>query len=251
MTTDVNMQIGDRSTTRLGFTLVELLVVVAIIALLIAMLLPALSKAKAVAVRVNCAAQLRGVGLAIRMYVEDNQQWMPKKLHDHSNKLMNNGEMYGLGLLYATDNINTPDAGYIAKRSMLDCPGRQYVNGWPFNVPFFKPRFCGYSFCNPAALPGNNKYPNAVKIGDLRPQFWEYKAEVDYNCWVACFRDNGTNPVESPHENEGVNGVFRDGSVAYAVRPTEDGWPYHNLSKSESGNKISEAPLWRELSLLR
>jgi prepilin-type N-terminal cleavage/methylation domain-containing protein len=55
-----------------GFTLIELLVVVAIIAVLIAILLPSLGRAKANAVRVKCAAQLRAWGSIITLYSHEN-----------------------------------------------------------------------------------------------------------------------------------------------------------------------------------
>src|SRR5687768_1602975 len=60
-----------------GFTLVELLVVIAIIAILIAILLPVLSRAKEQANRVACAASLRMLGTATMMYLDDNRQWYP------------------------------------------------------------------------------------------------------------------------------------------------------------------------------
>ncbi len=55
-----------------GFTLIELLVVVAIIALLIAILLPALGKAKTVAVRTKCLAVLKNWGTAINLYITES-----------------------------------------------------------------------------------------------------------------------------------------------------------------------------------
>jgi prepilin-type N-terminal cleavage/methylation domain-containing protein/prepilin-type processing-associated H-X9-DG protein len=73
-----------RASGRFGFTLVELLVVIGIIALLISMLLPALGRVQAQARGVQCQANLRTIGQAIYLYVDRNKGSLPYGFWDGS-----------------------------------------------------------------------------------------------------------------------------------------------------------------------
>ncbi|KAB2659998.1 MAG: type II secretion system protein [Verrucomicrobia bacterium] len=72
-----------RGTTRgrRAFTLIELLVVIAIIAILAGLLMPGLATARGRARRIACVSNLRQLGVAFRMYADDNGGWLPETTH--------------------------------------------------------------------------------------------------------------------------------------------------------------------------
>ena len=67
----------NRAATPSGFTLIELLVVIAIIAILAAILLPALAAAKSRAQRIQCASDMRQLGMGFPIFASDHDDMLP------------------------------------------------------------------------------------------------------------------------------------------------------------------------------
>ncbi len=64
---------------KLGFTLVELLVVIGVIVVLVGILMPALASARRAAGQAACAGNLRQWAMALNMYANENGEWLPRR----------------------------------------------------------------------------------------------------------------------------------------------------------------------------
>ena len=89
-----------------GFTLVELLVVIGIIALLIAILMPALAAAKSQANQLSCSANLRGIGQIMHMYAGDHKGNIPRDYYY-------DGQYIGGHILWAEAFARYVNKGYV------------------------------------------------------------------------------------------------------------------------------------------
>ncbi len=114
---------------RKGFTLIELLVVIAIIAILAAMLLPVLAKAREAARRASCLSQVRQIGLAARMYADQNKNYLPR-VSTGSEDPDAYEVLGGFGLLTYTN--------YLDDARVLMCPSDGKISEDPFDPDDFE-----------------------------------------------------------------------------------------------------------------
>lgn len=102
-----------------AFTLIELLVVIAIIAILAAMLLPALASAKQRAWMTSCTSNLHQIGLGMRMFADDNNEFYPESGTDIYWDTTDAQPPVGSGKQSWMQQV----VSYVGSTNVYNCPG--------------------------------------------------------------------------------------------------------------------------------
>jgi prepilin-type N-terminal cleavage/methylation domain-containing protein len=231
-----------------GFTLVELLVVIAVIGILIALLLPAVQAAREAARRAQCKSNLRQLALAVQLYESAHRHFPPSAIVDFNTTVTSNNESWGVhgrilpfleqGHLYeqvsmnagwdfqaAIDGMRVPiyacpsDPG---SRQIRD-PGGGRVRLYPTSYGFNLGTWFVY---DPISRIGGDGafFPNStISTADFLDGTSQTLLAAEVKAWQPYTRNGGPSSTSAPRSAPQASSVVASGSQYKDTGHTE--WP--------------------------
>lgn len=228
-----------------GFTLIELLVVISIIALLVAILLPALGRARAAAYQIICKSNLKQFGIALHLYVADNDDTFP--VMDYRKGVMP-GRLHPQGMYWCvqfskymgvkwTDHVEVDlSTGLVIgdgphPSRIFDCPARKEKLwlGYGVNYP---------DVVNYTNMQGISKFRNPHKLSKIKntssimfmSETWTNKVPGTWDGFAVVYSYARFAPNEDL-DNDGIDDSYRYSSSGIL--------PYNNIGYRHGSDKKS------------
>jgi len=244
---------GSRSKIVTGFTLVELLVVIGIIAVLIAILMPALNRVRAHAASTQCLSNLRQIGQVCFVYASENKGFLPTAQVDSIEVIVGGGL---IASPLTTGDGRTASSHQMKQQLFRMCQGGTKVFYCPSN-DLWDPSNDSTAGTPPLPAHEPERFEEGPVFADttgVRIKYWYMgnpwrdsgvRAGVDgtndgYKQWIDA-NNNGSNRDEyickqgEKHAEEIVIATDQTRQASNAV-----GWSFFHGSRQNLGNKVTD-----------
>jgi prepilin-type N-terminal cleavage/methylation domain-containing protein len=218
-----------------AFTLIELLIVIAIVGVLISLVIPSMQGARAAARSGLCLAREKGLWVYVEMYRADRKNWYPTNrtwlqtgttapITEPDNQL---GRFLVQIRPYYNDALRN-DRNADASKNQLLCPGTGYVPKTDYDINYIREHayvddgvqllsynpnaHFGYGSLNSQ---GREWWPKR-EIRNVSPSRFLVNAD-QYGTTADLGYNNSTNEIRMTHPNNSFNGLFGDGSARNLV----------------------------------